>query len=168
MAHLWTPWRMPYLQGETAKPDHCVFCHKVHADDAAELVVYRSSHVYVTLNLFPYNTGHLLVVPHEHLADLNEMSAEALTDMMLTTQAALAALRAVYQPTGFNIGINLGQAAGAGIAAHLHQHIVLRWPADSNYMAVIAGTRVIPDLLEDTYRALKEAWPTPDEERKKP
>lgn len=160
MDHLWTPWRMAYLRGETSKPDHCVFCHKVDADDDVELVVHRSTHVYVTLNLYPYSNGHLLVVPYEHVADLSVLSPAVLTDMMVTTQDALTALRVVYNPPAFNIGINLGAAAGAGVAAHLHQHIVPRWPADSNYMTVIASTRVIPDLLPDTYRALKNAWPT--------
>lgn len=159
MSHLWTPWRMPYLRGETTKPDHCVFCHKINASDDDELVVYRSEHVYVTLNLYPYNNGHLLIVPYQHVADLTDLAPAVLTDLMLTTQQAITALRAVYRPAAFNVGINLGEAAGAGVAEHLHQHLVPRWPADSNYMTVIAGTRVVPDLLEDTYRQLKAAWP---------
>lgn len=159
MSHLWTPWRMPYLRGETTRPNHCIFCHKVEANDDEELVVHRSQHVYVTLNLYPYNNGHLLVVPYEHVGDLNDLTPAVLTDLMLTTQAAITALRAVYRPAAFNVGMNLGEAAGAGVAEHLHQHIVPRWPADSNYMTVIAGTRVVPDLLEDTYRQLKAAWP---------
>ncbi|GAB4570026.1 MAG: HIT domain-containing protein [Anaerolineae bacterium] len=155
---------MPYLRGETRKPDHCIFCHKITADDDQELVVHRSQYVYVTLNLYPYNNGHLLIVPYRHIADLTELTSDELTDLMRTTQAALMALRAVYNPTAFNIGMNLGEAAGAGVAEHLHQHVVPRWPADNNYMSVIAGTRVVPDMLEDTYRQLKEVWPASDPE----
>jgi ATP adenylyltransferase len=159
MSHLWTPWRMPYLRGETARANHCVFCHKVEAADDAELVVHRSTHVYVTLNLYPYNNGHMLVVPYRHVGDLAELDIPTLIDLMVTTQAALAALRKVYRSPAFNVGMNLGEAAGAGVAEHLHQHIVPRWPADSNFLSVLASTRVIPDLLEDTYRQLKAAWP---------
>jgi ATP adenylyltransferase len=161
MTHLWTPWRMPYLRGETRKPDHCVFCHKVTADDKPELVVHRSEHVYVTLNLYPYNNGHLLVVPYNHVADIVELDAATLADLMQTAQDGVRALRAIYNPEAFNIGLNVGQAAGAGIAEHLHLHVVPRWNADSNYMTVLGGTRVIPDLLEDTYKQLKAAWPDP-------
>ncbi len=158
MSHLWTPWRMPYLRGETTRPDHCVFCHKVEADDDAEFVVFRSTYVYVTLNLYPYNNGHLLVVPYRHVGDLTELDTLTVTDLMVTTQDALVALRQIYRSPAFNVGLNLGEAAGAGVAEHLHQHIVPRWPADSNFLSVLASTRVIPDLLADTYRLLKAAW----------
>jgi ATP adenylyltransferase len=150
---------MTYLRGETAKPGHCVFCHKIDADDEDELVVARSEHVYVTLNLYPYNNGHLLIVPYEHVANLEDLSPDAASDLMQMAQDAVAALRSVYNPSGFNIGINLGQSAGAGIAEHLHMHVVPRWPGDSNYLTVIGQTRVIPDLLADTYRQLRGAWP---------
>lgn len=159
MDHLWTPWRMSYLRGETSKPDHCVFCHKVGGDDKQELTVARSEYVYATLNLYPYNNGHLLIVPYDHVADLGQLPPEAACDMMQMAQDAVSALRTVYNPTGFNIGINLGQSAGAGIAEHLHMHVVPRWPGDSNYMTVIGHTRVIPDLLADTYHQLLKAWP---------
>jgi len=151
---------MAYLQGDpAAKPDYCIFCHKIEADDAAEYVVHRSEHVFVTLNLYPYNNGHLLVVPYAHVADLDALPAATLTDLMQTAQDAIAALRAVYHPAAFNLGINLGPAAGAGIAEHLHLHVVPRWEGDANYMTVVAGTRIIPDLLDDTYRKLRAAWP---------
>lgn len=150
---------MPYLRGETSHPDECVFCNKVDADDAAEFVVARSEHVYATLNLFPYNTGHVLVVPCAHVADITDLPLLTLTDLMRTAQEAVAALRAVYHPAAFNIGINVGPAAGAGIAEHLHLHVVPRWPGDTNFMTVIGETRIIPDMLEDTYRHLRQAWP---------
>ncbi|NPV66478.1 MAG: HIT domain-containing protein [Anaerolineae bacterium] len=159
MDHLWTPWRMAYLRGESDKPDGCIFCHKIGADDDAEFVVFRSEHVYVTLNRFPYNNGHLLIVPYAHIGEFTALPLETLTDLMRTTQEAIVALRTVYNPAAFNVGLNLGAAAGAGVAEHLHLHIVPRWPGDASYLSVIAGTRVIPDLLEDTYRSLRAAWP---------
>ncbi len=159
MDYLWTPWRMPYLRGETRKPDHCVFCDKVDADDEKEFVVFRSTYVYVTLNLYPYNTGHMLVVPYQHVAEIGDVPQETLADLMVTAQQAVAALQTVYHPEGFNMGINLGSSAGAGIAEHLHMHIVPRWPGDTNYMTVIGQTRIIPDLLTDTYHQLRDAWP---------
>ncbi len=159
MNQLWTPWRMPYLRGETAKPDHCVFCHKIEADDTEEYVLYRGRQVYATLNLYPYNNGHLLIVPFAHLATLEALPADTITELMLVAQAGVAALRAVYHPEGFNIGINIGPAGGAGIAEHLHMHIVPRWPGDTNYMTVVGQTRIIPDMLADSYDRLRAAWP---------
>lgn len=150
---------MPYLSGDVEKPDYCVFCHKVTADDAEEFVIYRAEHVYVTLNLYPYNTGHLLIVPYAHLGDLEALPTAALTDLMQTAQQGVAALRAVYYPQAFNIGINLGQAAGAGIAEHFHMHVVPRWEGDTNYMTVVGQTRIVPDMLKDTYAKLRAAWP---------
>ncbi len=159
MDHLWTPWRMPYLRGETAKPDHCVFCAKVEADDEQEYVVFRSRHVYATLNRYPYNNGHLLIVPYQHVGDIEDLPLETLTDLMRTAQQSVAALRAIYHPEAFNIGINIGPAAGAGIAEHFHLHVVPRWAGDTNYMTIVGQTRVIPELLEETYHRLREAWP---------
>jgi ATP adenylyltransferase len=158
MDQLYTPWRMNYLQGDGSKRTDCVFCAKVTADNEAEQIVARSDYVYVTLNLYPYNNGHLLVVPYQHVPSIEALPAEALTDLMLTTNRAIAALRKVYNPQAFNIGINLGAAAGAGIAEHVHMHIVPRWNGDTNYMTVTAHTRIIPDLLSDTWRKLKDAW----------
>jgi ATP adenylyltransferase len=157
---LWTPWRMPYLRGEDKQDgDGCVFCAKAAAeDDAREYVVARSAQVYVTLNLYPYNNGHALIVPYAHVPSLEDLSPDALLDLMLTVNKTLAALRKAYQPHAFNLGVNIGAAAGAGIAGHVHLHIVPRWNADTNFMAVTAGTRVIPDLLDATYQALRAAW----------
>ena len=136
----------------------CVFCNKVHADDAAEHVIARSAHVFVTLNRYPYNNGHLMVVPYHHVASQEDLPVEALTDLMLTTNRALAALRRVYHPHAFNLGANLGAAAGAGIAEHYHFHIVPRWREDANFMTVVGETRVVPAALDDTYQELKRVW----------
>ncbi len=169
MDHLYTPWRMAYLRGENRLPAvDCVFCAKAalagnasaqqEQNEQQEYIVARSTFVFVTLNLYPYNNGHLMVVPYAHVASPEALPAEALTDLMLMTNHALAALRKVYNPQAFNIGANLGAAAGAGIADHFHMHVVPRWAGDTNYMTVVSDTRVIPDLLEDTWRKLREVW----------
>jgi ATP adenylyltransferase len=160
MDHLWTPWRMPYLKrGASAEMDSCVFCHALAAqDDAAEHVLARSSHVFVMLNLYPYNNGHLMVAPNAHVASLEELPAEALTDLMETTNRALAVLRGAYDPDAFNLGANIGTAAGAGVADHFHLHVVPRWAGDTGYITVVAEARVIPEWIDDTYRLLRETW----------
>jgi len=156
---------MAYLGAEkTTQSNECIFCVKARAINEGALqtehIVARSRFVFVTLNLFPYNNGHLMVVPYEHIPSLEALSPEALSDLMQTTNLALAALRRVYNPQAFNVGANIGAAAGAGIAAHFHLHVVPRWNGDANYMSTIANTRVIPDLLDDTWRKLRAAWPT--------
>jgi ATP adenylyltransferase len=160
MDHLYTPWRMRYVRGET-KPDDggCVFC-KLAAQPDHPQVIARSQTVFLTLNIYPYSNGHLMVVPYEHIASQEMMSVEALTDIMLTVNRALGALRKLYNPPAFNLGVNLGRAAGAGIAEHYHFHIVPRWAADANFMTTIAETRVIPDTLENTAEALRAIWQT--------
>jgi len=159
MQHLYTPWRMAYIKGERKPVEGCVFCKKVTAEnDEEEQIVARSAFVYLTLNRFPYSNGHLMVVPYEHIESQEELAAEALTDMMLMVNRAMGALRKLYNPAAFNIGANVGGAAGAGIAQHYHFHIVPRWLGDANFMTVIGDTRVIPDTLENTYQALKNIW----------
>ncbi len=160
MQHLWTPWRMTYIKGKNKPPEGgCVFCDKrtSHTDDA-DFVVARSEHVYAMLNLYPYSNGHVMVVPYAHIHSQEAMSVAALTDLAVTTNRILAALRSIYNPPAFNLGANIGGAAGAGIAAHYHFHIVPRWPGDANFMTVIGDTRVIPDTLENTFRDLRAAW----------
>ncbi len=149
---------MAYIRSNKPKPEGCVFCNKISGEDDTEQIVARSTHVYVTLNLYPYNTGHLMVIPYKHVASQEDMPTEALTDLMLTTNQSISALRKVFNPPGFNLGANLGSAAGAGIAEHFHLHIVPRWPADANFISTVGETRVIPDMLENTYRDLKQAW----------
>lgn len=157
MRHLWTPWRMEYIRG--AKPKECIFCAKVTGDDDKELVVARSQHVYVTLNRYPYNNGHLLVVPYTHVPGLEGLDDDVLLELMQMTTTAIQVLRETMNPAGFNIGLNIGAEAGAGVREHVHLHIVPRWSADSNFMTVLANTRTIPQLLEETYRELKAHWP---------
>jgi ATP adenylyltransferase len=162
---LWTPWRMPYLRGEDKKHyEGCPFCIKGKGGpddpdfDAREYVVARSDHVYAALNMYPYNNGHLLIIPYAHVPSMETLSPEVLTDLMLVVNRALAALRRVYQPQAFNVGANIGADAGAGIPDHFHFHIVPRWNADTGYVTVIGGARVIPDMLNETWRLLREVW----------
>jgi ATP adenylyltransferase len=148
---------MAYIRSDK-KAEGCVFCNlaaDVHNDTQ---VIARSQFVYVTLNLYPYNNGHLMVVPYEHIQTQEALATEALTDLMLTVNRCIGALRKVYNPAAFNLGANIGSAAGAGIAEHYHFHIVPRWNGDANFMSVVGDTRVIPDTLENTYRELKQAW----------
>lgn len=153
---------MPYLQRDAEQEmmdDRCVFCHKANCqDDRAEHILARSTHVYATLNLYPYNNGHLMIIPYEHVASPEELSSKALLDLMCVANQAMAVLREVYNPQAFNMGANIGAAAGAGIAEHFHLHIVPRWSGDTNYMTVIAKTRVIPDWIDDTYEKLYGIW----------
>jgi ATP adenylyltransferase len=159
MKQLWTPWRMPYLQARLPKEEGCIFCRKADAqDDEQEHVLTRGARCYVTLNLYPYNNGHLMVIPNRHVSALEALDEETLAEMMALTRQAILVLREAYQPHGFNIGINQGEAAGAGIAAHLHQHVVPRWQGDTNYMTVIARTRTIPEWIDQTYDRLHTIW----------
>jgi len=156
MQHLWTPWRMVYLQSE--KPACCILC-RVAAEDAddSNYIVYRGEHAYIMLNLYPYNNGHLMVVPYRHIASPEELDASELLDLVDTVNLALAALRNSMSPDGFNIGVNLGRAAGAGIDAHMHVHVVPRWEGDTNFMPLVADTRVIPETLPVTCSNLRES-----------
>ena len=159
MQHLWAPWRMAYIRGEKQASANCVFCAKAaRAHDPAEQIIAQSAHVYVTLNRYPYNTGHLLVVPFTHVASQEHLDTAVLTELMVMTNRGLAALRRLYNPPAFNLGANLGPAAGAGIADHYHFHIVPRWPGDANFMSVVGETRVLPDTLDNSYRDLKQLW----------
>lgn len=157
MKQLWSPWRMEYIR--RTKPDGCVFCDLPKEDnDPESLILLRGRHCYIMLNRYPYNNGHLLIVPYAHVASVESLPVEALTDLMLTLNRALAALRAVYKPHAFNIGANIGAEAGAGLPDHVHLHVIPRWEADTNFMTVVAGTRVIPDMLASTYAQLRDAW----------
>ena len=160
---------MAYILGEKKPVEGCVFCNLAASEDDHKQIIAYSKHVFITLNIYPYNNGHLMVVPYEHMQSQEVMSAEMLTDLMMTVNKALAVLRKAYNPPAFNLGVNMGQAAGAGIAEHYHFHIVPRWPADANFMTVIGNTRVIPDSLENIYRDLKAAWNElyPDKENAK-
>ncbi|MEU2421757.1 HIT domain-containing protein [Streptomyces sp. NPDC007851] len=161
---LWTPHRMAYIQGEN-KPtgpgadDGCPFCSIPAKSDEDGLVVRRGEHVYAVLNLYPYNGGHLMTVPYRHVADYTDLTGPETVELAELTKQAMTALRTASGAHGFNIGMNQGSVAGAGIAAHLHQHIVPRWGGDTNFMPVVGHTRVLPQLLADTRKMLAEAWP---------
>ncbi len=155
MKQLWAPWRMPYLRGENTKINGCLFCHKLAQTDAAEHILYRGAHCAVMLNRFPYTNGHMMVVPYTHTATLETLDDATLLEMMQLVQHCLRALREVFKPHGFNIGVNEGSVAGAGVAEHIHLHIVPRWAGDVNYMTVIGETRIIPQSLDDTYATFR-------------
>ena len=155
MKQLWAPWRMPYLRGENAHVAGCLFCHKLTQADAAEHILYRGAHCTVMLNRFPYTNGHMMVVPYTHTSSLETLDDAMLLEMMRLVQHCLHALRQVFNPQGFNIGVNEGHVAGAGVAEHVHLHIVPRWAGDVNYMTVLGETRVIPQSLDDTYAAFR-------------
>ena len=155
MKRLWTPWRMPYLRSEDKRSDGCIFCLKLKCSDHEEHILYRGETCYVTLNRYPYSNGHLMVIPNAHVNSLEDLDESTLSEMMQVVNRCLAALREVYAPHGFNVGVNLGKAAGAGIADHVHMHVVPRWTADTNFMPVVGNTRVIPELLDDAYACLK-------------
>ncbi|MBV9593670.1 MAG: HIT domain-containing protein [Actinobacteria bacterium] len=160
---LWTPHRMAYIKGEN-KPRHgeageeCPFCRIPTLSDEDGLVVARGRLVYSVLNLYPYNAGHLMTVPYRHVADYTDLDVDETAELATFTQQAVHTLRAVSAPHGFNIGMNQGAVAGAGIAAHLHQHVVPRWGGDTNFLPIVGQTRVLAQLLGDTRNALAAAW----------
>lgn len=163
LERLWTPHRAAYLSGENKPagdgPDACPFCRAAAAaDDAAHLVVARGEKVFALLNLYPYNSGHLMVLPYRHVGGYADLEPAETVELARMTQAAMRVLTAVLGPHGFNTGINQGAAAGAGIAGHLHQHVVPRWLGDANFMPIVARTKVLPELLADTRRRLADAW----------
>lgn len=155
MNHLWTPWRLPYLQDDDPLPDECLFCIKPQEEDSDAYIVRRGELCYVILNRFPYNNGHLMVVPYAHIASLEALDDATSTELMALTQLSLEVLRDAYQPEGFNVGANIGSAAGAGIDGHVHVHVVPRWRGDTNYMTTIGSTRVIPEWMDQVYKRLR-------------
>jgi ATP adenylyltransferase len=151
-----TPWRMAYIKSADAPAGSgCVLCDKGRgADDAADLVLYRGATCYVIMNLYPYNTGHLMVTPYTHVADLPGLDPATAGELFSLTRHSVALLGQALAPHGFNIGMNLGRTAGAGIDEHLHMHIVPRWSGDANFMPIVAGTKLVPEALEQTYAKL--------------
>jgi ATP adenylyltransferase len=159
---LWTPHRMVYIAGDRPDPnqgDGCPFCAAPGKDDAEGLVVHRGEHCYVVMNLFPYNPGHVLVCPYRHVPLYVDLTDDETAEFTALTKAAIRALEAASAPMGFNLGMNQGAVAGAGVAAHLHQHVVPRWGGDSNFLPIIARTKALPMLLEDVRTRLVEHWP---------
>ena len=174
MERLWTPHRMVYIRGEKKPKDAtehaCPFCAAAAAggaegagagDDETHLVVARGRTALVILNLFPYNPGHLMVVPYRHVSGYVDLTPDETVELAELTQTAIRVLTDVYRPAGFNLGMNQGEVAGAGIAAHLHQHVVPRWLGDANFLPVVARTKAVPELLGDTRARLAAAWPEP-------
>ena len=162
LERLWTPHRMAYIRGENKPADassgECPFCRIPSLPDGEGLVVRRGETAYAVLNLYPYAPGHLMVCPYRHIADYTETTEEEVVEIGAMTKQAMAVVREVSGAAGFNIGMNQGHIAGAGIAAHLHQHVVPRWPGDQNFMPIIGRTKTLPELLSDTRGLLAEAW----------
>jgi ATP adenylyltransferase len=159
---LWTPYRIAYIktnQEQEPTTEACPFCVAPGMDDASALIVARGELAYVLLNLYPYNSGHLLVCPYRHVATYDEATAEEVAEIASLTQVAMRVLTETAQCHGFNIGMNQGRIAGAGVAEHLHQHIVPRWALDSNFFPIIAGTKAVPRLLEEVRAEIAKAWP---------
>jgi ATP adenylyltransferase len=158
MDYLWTPWRYQYVT-HPEDAGVCVFCAAAQsADDTKTLVVYRGAHNLVILNRYPYCAGHVMVVPYAHVASLGELEDDALVELVRLARECEKHLRAVYRPDGLNLGINLGKSAGAGIAGHLHLHVLPRWTGDTNFMTVVAETRVVPESLDVTWEKLHAAF----------
>ena len=158
MDHLWCPWRMEYIQSDKNN-DICIFCNEMSRPDGPEnLIVYRGRRAFIILNRYPYTSGHLMVVPNDHLASLEQLDAETRSEIMELTAQSMIVLREVYQPQGFNIGVNIGVAAGAGVLDHVHLHVVPRWGGDTNFMSALADTRVLPETLEITFTRIQNAW----------
>lgn len=158
MDYLWTPWRYQYIT-QSGEPGECIFCAAAQAsDDRERLVVHRAACNFVILNRFPYTNGHLMVVPYEHAATLEDLRDETLVELMRLGRDTVRHLRAIYRPEGLNLGMNLGQSAGAGIAGHVHLHVLPRWTGDTNFMTVVGETRVLPEDLEVTWEKLRQAF----------
>ena len=156
MDYLWTPWRFQYVN-EGTRDDGCIFCEKARTDpstDREHLILYRGKANFVLLNLYPYTVGHAMVVPYAHVAELAEAPADTLSEMMVLAQRVQCALKDVYHPEGYNLGVNMGRCAGAGVEYHVHMHVLPRWTGDSNFMTVVGETRVQPENLANTYDKL--------------
>ncbi|WP_201364149.1 HIT family protein [Dictyobacter formicarum] len=158
MKQLWAPWRMAFIEPKDPPPPGCIFCTQPAAhEDEKYHILHRGEQCFMMLNLYPYNNGHLMVAPYEHVGALDLLSPETLADMMSQAQWAIRALRAAMNPDGFNMGINMGKVAGAGFAEHIHYHIVPRWDGDTNFMPVISDIKVVPEHLDVVYQKLLQA-----------
>jgi ATP adenylyltransferase len=157
MDYLWTPWRYAYVSG-MEKSTGCVFCDAANeTDDAKARIVHRGQHCFIILNTYPYTPGHVMIVPYTHLDELQKLPPDAANEMMMLSQRTATALRELYHPDGINLGMNIGKAAGAGIAGHIHMHVLPRWVADANFMSVVGETRVLPEALEVTWGKMRAA-----------
>lgn len=157
MKYLWSPWRMEYILSE--RRNGCVFCEELDRPDGPDnLIIFRGESSYVILNRFPYTSGHLMIVPYVHKASIEDLNAEIRTEIMELTARAMRVLREEYHPQGFNLGMNIGEVAGAGVLDHVHLHVVPRWGGDTNFMSTLANTRVLPEILRDTYERVMKSW----------
>ena len=156
MEFIWSPWRYDYVASGGKKPSTCVFCiGEDRSRDAERLVVFRGTHNFIILNLFPYTSGHLMIAPYEHLDMLTDARPEQTSEMMELSKRAIVALQKLYRPEGFNLGMNLGSCAGAGVKEHFHLHVVPRWVGDANFVSITGETRVLPEELRTTYEKVK-------------
>ncbi|MFI5252275.1 MAG: HIT family protein [Bacteroidota bacterium] len=160
MDKLFSPWRSKYIE-TFSKPNNegvaCVFCEAIRGDDEEHLIIFRGKSSFVLMNLFPYNSGHIMIVPYRHIQELNDLSTEESLEVIQLLQKMITALRTASHPEGFNIGANLGRSAGAGIDRHLHFHLVPRWNGDTNFMPVLADTKMISEDMKDTWKKLRNA-----------
>lgn len=164
MDRLWAPWRIKYI--ETGNVDGCIFCVKPGQDeknDAENYIIHRGRHAFVLLNLYPYIGGHAMVAPYKHTGSLEDLSDEELLEMFSLVRKMTGTLKKVFKPDGFNVGMNIGEAAGAGFGDHVHVHVVPRWAQDTNFMPVLTDTRVISEAMEETYERLVASWKSPTE-----
>jgi len=159
MNHLWSPWRMKYIRRQKT-PKGCVFCDAVQREDGeSNLIVARGKHAFVILNRYPYTSGHIMIVPLKHIGSFEKIDEETSAEVMRLTRQGITTLDKVYKPNGYNMGANLGASAGAGIANHIHFHLVPRWDGDTNFMTSIGETRILPEDLSETFKQIKDAWP---------
>ena len=158
MNHLWSPWRMKYIEN-SEQEEGCVFCNaQAKEDSEANLIAFRGQRAFVILNLYPYTSGHVMVIPFEHVATFEELPSATRAEMIELTSRCMSVLRKTYNPQGFNMGANIGKAAGAGVPGHVHIHIVPRWGGDTNFMSALGETRVLPESIEDTYKRVREGF----------
>lgn len=157
MDYLWTPWRYAYVS-TADKATACVFCNKNQVSDREAFIVHRARHCYIVLNIYPYTSGHVMIVPYLHVDSLEKLPPEVGQEMMLLAQKLETVLRRLYEPDGLNFGMNIGKAAGAGVAGHLHMHALPRWVADANFMTTVGETRVLPETLEQTWERMRSAF----------
>lgn len=158
MEYLWAPWRMEYIEKPQTQ-EGCIFCNQDEgADGPDNLVLFRRSKSFVILNRFPYTNGHMMIVPYDHVPSLTDLDEDTLGELIILTKDALEVLRQVFGAESFNVGVNIGETAGAGIADHVHIHVVPRWAGDTSFMSTTGSTRVIPESLEETYNRLKSSW----------
>lgn len=157
MDYLWTPWRYAYITGAKVGQG-CIFCDNQKQDDRKAWIVYRGVHCYICLNAFPYTSGHVMVIPYEHLDELQKLPRDVAREMMDLSQRTETVLRSLYRPEGINLGMNIGAAAGAGVAGHVHMHVLPRWTADANFMTVVGETRILPESLDGTWERMKKAY----------